>query len=118
MYSESISEFYVDREVAYLRFQFFQCPIHLPLSFAEAAQMVIQADVCLASTAHDCFAVTNLTEKRARPEIAARAVNVNPFTVEIYCHGLHRLIHAAYNSDCSWLTALRSWSEPRRRVDS
>jgi len=65
---------------------------------------------CFASTAHDRFAVTDLAEKRARPEIAARAVNVNSFAVEIDYHGVIPLIHAAYSSDWSWLTALRSWS--------
>jgi hypothetical protein len=85
-----------------LRFQFLQRSIQLSLRFAEASQMVIQADVCFASTAHDCFAVTNLAQKRSRPKMAARAVNVNSFSVEIDCHRVTPLIHAAYSSDWSW----------------
>jgi hypothetical protein len=69
-----------------LLFQFFQSFVHLPLSFAKASQMVIQADVRLATTTHDGFTVTNLAEKWPCPEIAAWAMDVNVLTVEIKCH--------------------------------
>jgi len=86
MYSESISELDLDRNIAELRFQFFQRFVHLSLSLAKTAQVIVQPNVRLAATAHDCFTVANLPDKWSCPEIAARAMDVNALAVEIECH--------------------------------
>jgi hypothetical protein len=115
MYSESISELDVNPNVAKLLFQSFQRSIHLPLSFTKATQVIVQTDVRLAATAHDCFTVANLAEKRSCPEITAGARDVNTLAVEIDCHfDLLFLTAGVRRKVMSMLTHSRSCTSYRR----
>src|SRR6266699_479667 len=123
MYSESISELEVNRDVAELLFQLFQRSIVVPLCFAKAAHVVIQTDVRLTTTAYDCFPMTDLAEKRSCPEIAARAMDVNTLAVEIESHRRSPFVNEersrskradAGSSVGSWRTSLPANARARR----
>jgi hypothetical protein len=83
-----MSETNVDGYIAKLRFEFFQSLIQLALRFAKTDQVIVQANVRLATSTHDCFTVTNLAQKRSCPEIAAWAKDVNALSVEIDRHAI------------------------------